>query len=333
MKSILLTGGSGYVGTRLTFLLLKLKKYVVVNYDTSYFGDEHLPIQDQNYFYYKQDIRNSEQFEKILNKHKIDIVIHLACISNDPSYLLNPLLSKEINFDCFENLVIKSKNSGVKKFIYASTCSVYGVSEKDNVDENHPLLPITDYNKYKGMCEPQLINQLDNNFQGLIIRPATVCGYSEKMRFDLTVNILTNFAFNKGFIKVFGGEQFRPNTHIDDMCDLYVFLIEKDFSKINGEIYNFGYQNLKVKDIAQIVKDVVEKKTNKKIEIIFEKSDDIRSYRVNSDKIQNKLGFKFKKSVKDAVEDLIDNFQNGKIKNSFDEKFQNVKVLQNNKIN
>ena len=196
--------------------------------------------------------------------------------------------------------------------------------------ENHPLLPMTDYNKFKALCEPILKNHLDDNFNGVIIRPATVCGYSPKMRFDLTVNILTNFAYNKGFIKVFGGEQTRPNIHIDDMCDLYVELFSMDLKDINGEILNAGLENLKIIDIAEKIQKIMKLKFNKDIEIKIEASNDKRSYQINSDKVQNILRFKFKKNVDDAINDLLFNFENGNLKDTFNPKWQNIQVLKNN---
>ena len=328
-KNILITGGSGYVGTRLTYRLLNNKKIKIVNYDISLFGDDHLPSAT-NYSYVKEDLRNTEQLEKTIINHQIDTVIHLACISNDPTFELKSDISKQINFDCFEDLVSISKKNSVKKFIYASTCSVYGITDNPNVTEDHPLLPMTDYNKYKADCEPILSKYLDNKFQGLTIRPATVCGFSEKMRFDLTVNILTNFAYNRGFIKVLGGQQTRPNIHLEDMCDLYEYLTKVSFDKINKKIYNAGVENLKIIEIANIIKDIFQKKLNKNIEIRIEPSNDKRSYNINSDKIKKELGFEFKRNVSNAVNDLIDNFTNGNLKNTFDDKWLNIEVLKKN---
>ncbi len=326
MLKLLITGGSGYVGTRLINYFLKNKKIKIFNYDTALYGDDHLPVNN-NLINIKQDIRDASSFEKALIHNKVDIVLHLACISNDPSFDLNPSLSKAVNFTCFNHLVKLSKKNGVKKFIYASTSSVYGVSESPNVDENHPLKAITDYNKFKAMCEPILLNEITKDFIGIVIRPATVCGFSEKMRFDLSVNILTNFAYHKGFINVFGGEQYRPNIHINDMIRLYEYLILEDIEKFNGEIFNAGLQNLKIIEISDIVRKVVEDKLNKKIEIRVSKSEDIRSYRINSEKIKKILNFEFKYSIKDAVIDICNAFENGSIKDSFNEKFQNIKVL------
>ncbi len=328
MNNILITGGSGYVGSRLIYKLLKETNLNIINYDISLFGDKHLP-QDQRFNYCKGDITNPKKFNETLKNNNIDTVLHLACISNDPTYELNSGISKKINYDCFEDLVKISKKNKVKKFIYASTCSVYGVSDTPNVTEENELKPITDYNKYKALCEPILKRYIDNDFVGLIIRPATVCGFSEKMRFDLTVNILTNYAYNKGFIRVFGGKQSRPNLHIDDMCELYKMLILNDIKKFNGEIFNVGTENLQIIEIAEKVKSIIEKKYNKKnIEINIEKSTDIRSYMINSDKIKKLLGFNFKKSVDDAIIDLCNAFDHRLIKDSFSDEWSNIKVLQ-----
>ena len=327
MKKILITGGSGYVGTRLINKLLKETDLTIVNYDISLFGDKHLPLNPK-FIYCKEDITDPKKFKEAISQNNIDTVLHLACISNDPTYELNSELSKKINYECFEDLVKISKEHNVKKFIYASTCSVYGISDSPNVIETNELRPITDYNKFKALCEPILQKYLDDDFVGIIIRPATVCGFSEKMRFDLTVNILTNYAYNKGFIRVFGGKQSRPNLHIDDMCDLYKILILNDMKKLNGEIFNVGTENLKIIEVAEKVKSVMESKLNKKdIEIRVEESADIRSYMINSDKIKNLLGFEFKKTVVDAIEDLCEAFEKGIIKDSFSDEWSNIKVL------
>ena len=329
---ILITGGSGYVGTRLINNILSKKPNIkIFNYDISLFGDQHLP-KNKNFTYIKKDIRDKESFEKAIRENKINLVLHLACISNDPTFALKGEISKKINFDCFEDLVSISKKNGVQKFIYASTCSVYGVSETPNVTESSKLVPITDYNKYKALCEPILKKYLDKNFTGLIIRPATVCGYSEKMRFDLTVNILTNYAYHKNFINIFGGEQFRPNIHIDDMCRLYEQLIEMDFAHFNGEIYNAGHQNLKIIEIAKLVKNYIDDKYGRNIDLKITKSDDIRSYQINSDKIKKDLKFEFKKDVKNAISDLCNAFDNKKIIDSLDDKWINLKVLERIKL-
>jgi len=191
----------------------------------------------------------------------IDAVIHLACISNDASFELDEGLSTSVNMDAFEPMVIAAKQAGVRRFIYASSSSVYGISEAPDVTEDHPLLPLTLYNKYKGMCEPLLFKHTDDNFVGVVFRPATVCGYGPRQRLDVSVNILTNHAINKGEITVFGGAQLRPNLHIQDYCDLCKRLLELPDDKIAGGIYNCGFQNQSIMDIAKIVQRVVEEES------------------------------------------------------------------------
>ena len=223
--TVLVTGGAGYVGAVLVPKLLnkgyKVKVLDLYTYGTDIFDE----IKDQSKLeQIKGDICDTDLLKKSLKG--CDAVIHLACISNDPTFELNPELSRKVNYDAFEPLVKISKDSGVRRFIYASTCSVYGVSDAENVTEDHPLLPITDYNKYKGLCEPLLWKYQSPEFTAVTIRPATVCGYSPRQRFDLTVNILTNHAYNNNHILVFGGKQERPNLHIEDMTDLYCLLLE-----------------------------------------------------------------------------------------------------------
>ncbi len=317
-KSIFITGGAGYAGSSLVPKLLN-KGFRVTVYDIMYYTDNFLPRNNPNLSIIKGDIRDSEKIGVSCKNH--DVFIHLACISNDTSFALDEKLSTSINLDAFEPMVLAAKKSEIKRFIYASSSSVYGISEKKNVTEEHPLVPLTLYNKYKGMCEPILFKYTDNNFEGVIFRPATVCGYAPRQRLDLSVNILTNFAINKGFIKVFGGNQLRPNLHVDDYCDAVEKLILSETAKISNQIFNIGYQNLSIIEIATLVKKVVEKKfpEKKNIEIIKEKSDDNRSYHINSDKIKNLLGYSPKRSIENAVEDLCDAFKSGLLPNSFNE--------------
>lgn len=325
MKKILITGGAGYVGTRLTEQLLA-KGYIVTVYDTLYFGCELKP--HPNLTIVQADIRDTEKFKECVKG--IDAVINLACISNDPSFELDESLSTSINYECFEPLVLAAKAQGVKRFINASSSSVYGVSDAPQVTEDHPLLPLTLYNKYKGMCEKVLLKHQSKDFVCVNIRPATVCGYSPRMRLDLSVNILTNHAVNNDKITVFGGEQKRPNLHIQDMCDLYEFLLTVPDEKIAGETFNFGHQNHTLNEIAKMVKKVVleEFPEKKDIGIVNTKSDDIRSYHICSDKIASKLGFSPKRTVEDAVREICWAFKEGRLKDTVDNPaFSNVKTL------
>lgn len=321
MNRIFITGGAGYVGAVLIPKLLE-KGYEVTVLDLMIYGEDVLP-KHENLNAVKGDIRDIELLEKLIPGH--DAVIHLACISNDPSFELNPDLGKSINLDPFEPMVQISKQAGVKRFIYASSSSVYGIKDEPNVTEDMELEPLTDYSKFKAECEKILKKYESDDFTAMTIRPATVCGYSPRLRLDLTVNILTNFAVNKGFIKVFGGEQKRPNIHIQDMTDLYCLLLELPSEKIQGKVFNAGYENFKVKEIAQMVKNVVGE-----VDIITEPTDDNRSYHISSDLIKKEIGFEPKHSIEDAVRDLKNAFENGLIMNSFEnEKYFNVKLMQN----
>ena len=326
-KSIFVTGGAGYIGTSLVPYLLE-RGYKVSVYDIMFFGDQFLPKNNPNLKVINGDIRDSEKIELCSRDH--DAFVNLACISNDSSFELDKKLSKSINYDAFEPMVVASKKAGIKRFIHASTSSVYGVSKETNVKEDHALVPLTLYNKYKALTEPFLLKHADTNFECVIIRPATVCGYSPRQRLDLSVNILTNFAVNKSEIKVFGGDQLRPNLHIKDYCECIKLLLESDVEKIQRQIYNVGYQNMSINEIAQLVKKVVlrEFKEKKEIKIIKTESEDNRSYHINSDKIKNILGFEPKRSIEMAVKDLCKAFKEGLIPNSFEnDSYFNVKRL------
>lgn len=326
MKKVLVTGGAGYVGCVLTPKLLDAG-YAVIVYDLMLFGSDGLPSHP-NLQVIEGDIRDTACYAKALDE--VHSVIHLACISNDPSFELDPGLSKSINYDCFEPMVTASKAAGIKRFIYASTSSVYGVSDAPEVTETNPLIPLTDYNKYKGMCEPILLRYQSPEFTTVIIRPATVCGYSPRMRLDLTVNILTNLAVHKRQITVFGGSQKRPNIHIDDISELYVQLLELPDAMIAGETFNAGYQNYTVAEIAEFVRRVVEREMPETapIDVVTSPSSDLRSYHVSSRKIKERLGYEPKRNIEDAVKDLCVAFKAGKLPNSLDDdRYFNVKTV------
>jgi len=328
IKTVLVTGGAGYVGAVLIPKLLDAG-YTVKVIDLYMYGkDVFEGIRNKDRLTeIGGDIRNQALLKEILPG--CDAVIHLACISNDPSYELDPVLGKSINYDAFLPLVRISKSAGVRRFIYASSSSVYGIKEEPDVTEDLLLEPLTDYSKYKALCEEVLLREAADDFTVSIVRPATVCGYSPRLRLDLTVNILTNHAVNNGKITVFGGEQKRPNLHIQDMTDLYLFLLSLPGDRIQKSIYNVGYENYKVRDIAEIVQNTL----GGDIPIDTIPSDDIRSYHVSSRKIKEELGFEAKHSLQEAVADLKRAFDEGKIQNSMtDKRYYNIKIMQEIKL-
>jgi nucleoside-diphosphate-sugar epimerase len=326
MKKITVFGGGGYCASALIPQLLN-EGWDVTAYDTFWYGTDHLPKGPYLHLV-KGDVRDIDKVKEALSNK--EYVLHLACISNDASFVLDENLSTSVNLGSFEPLVIAAKEAGVKRFVFASSSSVYGVSDSPNVTEDHPLVPLTLYNKYKGMCEPLLLKHSDNNFVGVVFRPATVCGYGPRQRLDLSVNILTNHAINKRKITVFGGDQLRPNLHIQDYADLCKLLLLAPNEKVKNQVFNCGFQNMSIMSIAQIVKKVVEQVFPEKgsIPIDVTTSDDPRSYHINSDKIYRELGFKPKHSIEDAVMDLCQAFKENKLPNSFDDnKYYNVRTM------
>ena len=321
---VLVTGGAGYVGSSLVPKLLAAG-YRVSVLDLCIYGDVLDAHPDLRIV--KGDLRDPAQVMAALQG--CDAVIHLACISNDPSFDLDPHLGRSINFDCFRPLVKASKDAGVRRFIYASSSSVYGIRDEPNVHEDLPLLPLTDYSKYKAMCEDVLVEEREPGFATVILRPATVCGYARRLRLDLTVNILTNLAINNGKITVFGGEQLRPNIHVEDMTDLYLQLLEAPDAAVDGKVWNAGYHNLKVMEIAEKVREEI----GQQVEIVVTPTDDHRSYHVSSERIRRDLGFVAKRAIEDAVIDLRDAFTAGKVPNPMtDDRYYNIKRMQNRRL-
>ena len=324
---ILVTGGAGYCGSVLVPQMLDLG-YRVTVYDIQYYGCDFLPLDNPSLTVIQGDVRDIEKLESLMTG--VDAVLYLACISNDASFELDENLSTSVNMDAFEPIVLGAKKAGVKRFIFASSSSVYGISEEPEVKEDHPLVPLTLYNKYKGVCEPLLFKHTDEKFVGVVYRPATVCGYGPRQRLDVSVNILTNLAINKGNITVFGGSQLRPNLHIQDYADLCKVLLEASDEKIANEIFNCGYENMSIMEIAETVKKVVAEEFPDKDEIGIEvtPSDDLRSYHINSEKVAEVIGFRPKYSVEDAIRGLCQAFREGKLLNSLDDdKYFNVRTM------
>ena len=297
MKTILITGGGGYVGSELVNFFKK-KNYKIIVIDTFWFGN-HL-TKHKNLKIIKGDVRNFD--EKILKN--VSSVIHLANIANDPAVDLNPVLSWEVNVLATYSLISKCIKYKVKQFIFASSGSVYGVKKEKRVTEDLSLVPISTYNKTKMIAERVLMSYADK-IQIHCIRPATVCGLSPRMRFDVSVNNLTMQALTKKNITVFGGKQIRPNIHIKDLINIYDFFINKP--KIKSGFYNAGFENISIMSIARLISKI----TKAKIKVT--KVIDQRSYRQDSTKLL-RLGFKQKYKVIDAINDLKIAFENRTIK-------------------
>ncbi|SME99043.1 Nucleoside-diphosphate-sugar epimerase [Tistlia consotensis] len=320
-RHVLVTGGAGYVGAVLIPKLLDAG-YEVTVLDLFIYGEDVLP-KHERLRTVKGDIRDIEAVKDALTG--CDSVIHLACISNDPSFELDPGLGKSINFDCFRPLVRAAKAAGVNRFIYASSSSVYGIKEGVEVTEELELEPLTDYSKFKAMCEAVLEEEREPGFVTLTLRPATVCGYSPRQRLDVVVNILTNHAVHNHKIKVFGGEQLRPNIHIEDMCDLYLLALEAPDEMIDGKVFNAGYENHKVRELAETVKKAV----GDDVEMVVEPTDDNRSYHVSSAKIAKELGFTPKHTIAEAVEGLVAAFRDGRLPDALnDPRYYNIRMMQ-----
>jgi nucleoside-diphosphate-sugar epimerase len=305
---ILLTGGCGYIGTNLTSSLLEQEHHVTV-VDIMWFGNYLNPHENLDII--QADIRDIEK----IPMDGVDTVIHLANIANDPTGDLNARLTWEVNALSSKFLIEKAIDKNVKQFIFASSGSVYGIKEELQVTEDLPLVPITDYNKTKMISESVLLNYRDK-IKLHIVRPATVCGYSPRMRLDLSVSLLTMHALTKGKITVFGGKQIRPNIHINDMVRVYLHFLGD--GSADAGIYNAGFENISILDIANKVSKHIPS------EIIVTESEDPRSYRLNSEKLLA-TGFRPKCNVEKGIQDLIKAYQEGKFVD--EDRFYNMKIM------
>lgn len=313
---IAITGGAGYVGAKLVPHLLKKGHHVTV-LDTFWYGD-YLG-HHQNLRKIKGDIRKRVDLREAFKSQHA--VIHLACVSNDPSFDMNPDLGRKINYSCFKDILSIAQEQNIARFIYASSSSVYGVSPLAEVTEDSPKKPLTDYSKFKLQCEIELQNY---GMGGVwtIVRPATVCGFSPRLRLDLVVNILTAQALVNKEITLFGTEQKRPNIHIEDMCLAYEFILDKDERLIDQQIYNVGFENLSLLQIADLVREEIGD-----VNFQIKPTKDPRSYHVCSNRIE-KLGFKPKYDIRSAISNLKDAFKMGLIKDPLtNPNYYNIKKM------
>ena len=323
-RRVLVTGGAGYVGAVLVPRLLAAG-YEVTVLDLYLFHPD--PLRAVKGHSGLEEIRGDIRDQALLGQilPRCDAVIHLACISNDPSFDLDPGLGRSINFDCFEPMVKIARDAGSKRFIYASSSSVYGIKAEPEVHEEMSLEPLTDYSKYKALCEDVLARYQAPAFTTVTVRPATVCGHSPRQRLDVIVNILTNHAVNTGTIKVLGGAQKRPNIHIEDMADVYLRLLDAPDDAIAGRVYNVGGENFTVTELADKVRAVV---GVDKVRMEVQPTNDPRSYHISSERIARELAFRTRHTIEDAVSDLVSAFARGDLPNPLsDVRYYNVTLM------
>jgi nucleoside-diphosphate-sugar epimerase len=317
---VLVTGGAGYVGSVLVPKILEAGFEVSV-LDLMIFGENVLDACKDKIKIIKGDIRDKSILEKSLEG--IDSVIHLAAISNDPSADLDSRLSIDVNYCSTKHLLELSKKAGVNRFIYASSSSVYGVKEEENVTEDLSLRPLTIYSHTKAASESIVKEHNCHEFTTVNIRPATVCGYSPRQRLDVVVNIFANNAINKKMIRVDGGSQRRPNIHIKDMADYYVALLNAPKEKISGETFNAGYENYSLNEIAEKTIKVM----GEDIQLKVVPTNDNRSYHISSEKISRVLGLKPRHTVEEAIADMKTAFENGLLPDPESSRYYNVKRM------
>ncbi len=326
---IFVTGGAGYVGSALIPVLLQRGHDVTV-LDLCLYGDDVFalaPEHQRRLRLIRGDIRDASLLRREVAGH--DVVIHLACISNDPSFDLDPALGRSVNYEAFQGLLSAIVAGGVSRFVYASTSSVYGARPPgESVSEDSLCEPLTDYSKYKLLCEDELREADLGRCCAVVVRPATVCGYARRLRLDLTVNILTIHALLRNRITVFGGQQLRPHIHIDDMVRAYLTLLDAPEEKVAGRVFNAGYENRSVMSTAEVIRETLGRLGRTRPEIDVQPSNDNRSYHIDSTKIAEELGFQPLRTLEHAVEDLCAAFDQGKIPDAADSPlYYNVKRM------
>jgi nucleoside-diphosphate-sugar epimerase len=322
LKRVLVTGGAGYVGSRLIPQLLEQDYSVnVIDWFLYHPNVFHAYRHNPNMMLIKGDIRDADIVKRGLEN--VDAVIHLAAISNDPSSNLNPQLTEEINLHAVRQLVQIAKEQGVQRFINASSASVYGIKDTADVTEDISLDPITVYARCKVESERIILGANDAQFTAVSLRPATLCGVAPRLRLDLTVNILTYHALHYGKITVFGGEQKRPNLHIQDMINAYLLMLRVGSSQIAGEAFNVSHENHSMMRIAEIVRETLGGDTE--IEIV--PTQDTRSYHLSAEKIKRVIGFEPELSIIDAIQEIRTLYESKKLHDPEATIYHNVRLM------
>lgn len=323
---VLVTGGAGYIGQVLVPKLIRGGHDVTV-LDACWFGTEGLDpdLEGGHLTIAKGDIRDTAFVDRALATN-VDAVIHLAAISNDPCSDLDASLTREVNLDALRHVMHAAKAAGVSRFLYASSASVYGIKDTADVTEDLDLDPITLYAKYKAEGEQILNALIDDDFVGVSVRAATVCGYSPRLRLDLTINILTSHALTGGRIKVFGGEQMRPNIHVEDLTDLYVRLLDAPADQVNGEAFNVSSKNASVMALAEMIRDTLDRD----VAIDIVESHDPRSYHLSAAKLERTLGFTPQRSLEYAVHELEAAFADGRVTDPGASVYRNIVWMNEN---
>ncbi|MEL7059110.1 MAG: NAD-dependent epimerase/dehydratase [Acidobacteriota bacterium] len=331
LETVLVTGGGGYVGSALVPRLLD-RGHAVRVLDLFWYGREALAgcRHHPRLEVLRGDLRDAEVVARAVTG--VDAVVHLACISNDPSFELDPALGRSINLDAFPPLIDAARAAGVARFVYASSSSVYGVKAQPHVREDATPKPLTDYSRFKLACEDVLLAACrDEAMEPVILRPATVCGVAPRLRLDLTVNILSAHALDRGTIRVFGGRQLRPNLHVQDMAAAYEAVLDAPSEQVRGQVFNVGGENLAVGEIAHRVRDVLDDihGAARAVEIRVEPSDDLRSYHIESSKFRSTFGLEPRFGIDDAVRELADLHARGGMPDPLaNPRFHNIRRMQ-----
>ena len=334
--TVVVTGGAGYIGSRLVPALLGAGWRVVV-LDALWFGSMGLRrvAADERLVVVPADIRDEAAVRRVLQRHRPDAVVHLAAISNDPSSELDPDVTRAVNLRAVRALISAAEDAGVRRFVYASSASVYGIKSEPDVTEDLPLEPITLYAECKARGEDLLFA---SGLEGVAVRAATVCGWSPRLRLDLTVNILTSHALQRGVIRVFGGEQLRPNVHIDDLVEFYLLLLDAPAADVAGRAFNVVAHNASVRELAETIRERVgtawsraeEGRSEGTVSIEVVPTVDHRSYHLSGERAARVLGWRPRRRVVDAIDDLVAAWRTGRIPAPDSAIYRNVQWMRAN---